>query len=860
MAISPRRRPASSTSSLKQSTGQIISFREAYLASIAQGGIAPRRSPFGVAVRAAVAAYEASGHMLDAALAYAEHGYPISPVTADTKSPVARADKDENGNKIERTGSFYKATINEQQIRKWWRRKEHLIAIECGPVSGIWMADVDTAEDHASAGVDGWNKLLAEHTTVKNRSGKRGEPRTQQIIPPFVTREHRSATGGPHVIFKWDDAHPISNSSGRLPEGIQIKSKGGYFILPPSRRKGRAYTVAVDVEPAAAPDWLYELLVSGHQGSSDAKPNEELIADNIGLLAYAVSVIPNDFKGRQEWKEEFAMPLWAATGGSDEGFVIFEEFSARWTKRKGPIGDTAHDVWYDELAKRPPNRIGAGTIFMMADKAKPGWRNDYQEQLWANVREALKERKASAQAEEKASAPPQESSQLDVMNARYSVVQDGGKVQVLMFERYVTRIDKYEHVRYVPAFLSFSDFRNKYCNQIIKEGKKKTALGQWWLMHLERRQYDGITFQPNGDEVIDNRLNLWKGWGIDPVEGDWSLMQDHILVVLADGNQEFFEYVMNWLAWCVQHPDRQAEVALVFKGKKGTGKGALGNAMMRIFGQHGVHLSDAKHLVGFNGHLRDACFLFADEAYWPGDKTAEGNFKRLITEPSLFIEGKHRQPVYAANMLHVMMAGNEEWIAPAGERERRFAVSNVSECHIQDAKWFDPLFAQLEDGGYAAMLFDLLHHGIANWHPRRFPKTAALLEQQEQSLSPLDAWWVELLEGGVLEGADPELPQCAVSNEYQTVEGPYDKTVRHRGLYDQARMIEPRLKRYVSDHILGRYLKEQGCKTCRVFRRRGWAFPALPKARADWEVRFPGWRWRDPFRTKWDAEIDGEDT
>src|SRR5215471_21251059 len=41
--------------------------------------------------------------------------------------------------------------------------------------------------------------------------------------------------------------------------------------------------------------------------------------------------------------------------------------------------------------------------------------------------------------------------------------------------------------------------------------------------------------------------------------------------------------------------------------------------------------------------------------------------------------------------------------------------------------------------------------------------TAALGEQQEQSLSPFDAWWFELLQTGVLGGADPLKPDHAVS-------------------------------------------------------------------------------------------------
>src|SRR6266487_2723713 len=140
------------------------------------------------------------------------------------------------------------------------------------------------------------------------------------------------------------------------------------------------------------------------------------------------------------------------------------------------------------------------------------------------------------------------------------------------------------------------------------------------------------------------------------------------------------------------------------------------------------------------------CYVFADEAYWPGEKSAEGEFKRLLTEPDLCIEPKHREKVWCPNMVHLLMASNENWVVPAGERERRYAVFVASDCHIQDDAWFTPLYAQLESGGYAAMLHDLLRRDVRDWHPRKFPRTDALVEQQRHSLSALDSWWVELLE------------------------------------------------------------------------------------------------------------------
>ena len=55
---------------------------------------------------------------------------------------------------------------------------------------------------------------------------------------------------------------------------------------------------------------------------------------------------------------------------------------------------------------------------------------------------------------------------------------------------------------------------------------------------------------------------------------------------------------------------------------------------MRILGQHALHISNSKHLVGnFNAHLRDCVLLFADEAFYAGDKAHVGVLNSLITEP-----------------------------------------------------------------------------------------------------------------------------------------------------------------------------------------------------------------------------------
>jgi Family of unknown function (DUF5906)/RepB DNA-primase from phage plasmid len=444
------------------------------------------------------------------------------------------------------------------------------------------------------------------------------------------------------------------------------------------------------------------------------------------------------------------------------------------------------------------------------------------------------------------------------MNEENCIVLEAGKTLVLRFEEF--------EGRRVPIFLTFHDLRNLYLNQTVLVGKARKPWGDWWLKHPKRRQYAGVTFNPGGNEVIDGRVNLWRGWGIEPKAGDWSLMRTHIFEVLASGNPEFDCYIMNWLAWSVQHPDQRAEVAIVFRGLRGTGKGTVGDAMRQVFGDHARHISSAEHLAGrFNSHMRNCCFLFADEAYGPKDKSAEGTLKRLITEPTLFIEAKGRDPVTVPNRLHVMMASNEDWVIPAGTHERRFAVFEVSDKYMQQASWFSPLYRQLSNGGYAAMLYDLLHRELGDWHPRRIPKNAALGKQQLHSLTPLEAWWLELLQTGVLQGADPADPSRAVScaHDRKVTESdgyglPRPRTVKHPGLYDQARASSPKLKG-VTDHTIANFLKERGCTHERwVLRRRGWTFPPLAKARAEWMSRFPVTEWRDPELNDWQHEGETE--
>lgn len=350
------------------------------------------------------------------------------------------------------------------------------------------------------------------------------------------------------------------------------------------------------------------------------------------------------------------------------------------------------------------------------------------------------------------------------------------------------------------------------------------------------KRYNGLVFAPGKKPVVDGGLNLWQGFGVKPAPGAWPRMRRHIEEVLANGDTAVAGYILKWAAWSVQHPGEPAEVALAFIGGRGTGKGVFGRAMTQIFGTHGLHISHSKHLVGaFNKHLLYCALLFADEAFWAGDMQGEGALKALITEPTLTIEPKGVDLFTVRNCLHVIMASNEDWIAPAGPDERRFAVVKVSDEHRRDKAYFDPLYAELENGGLAAMLHDLLAMDLKDWHPRHdVPQTRALLDQKIESLRGIDKVIADVAQEGLM--PCPMLGHPGVATTSGEGNG--------EGFWAHCKRVAPELRQSSARAMMSK-LRAWGCEPSKSGNLRGIQFPPLSALRAAFDAKYGPQEWDD---------------
>jgi hypothetical protein len=244
-----------------------------------------------------------------------------------------------------------------------------------------------------------------------------------------------------------------------------------------------------------------------------------------------------------------------------------------------------------------------------------------------------------------------------------------------------------------------------------KRRSKKVPLAKYWLHHPQRRQYEGIVFAPKRE--VRNHFNLWHGFAVEPQSGDCSKFLAHIKDNVCRGNEDLLIWVLGWFANIMQHPEGKPGTSLALRGRMGVGKTKVGEVIGSLLGSHYVPVSDPRYITGrFNSHMVSCLLLHADEAFWAGDKQAEGKLKDLITGGSQFIEYKGKEPVRVQNYLRLLVLGNQNWLVPAGFDERRFAVLDVGEDHMQDKPYFAAIDDEMDNGGREALLHFLINFDL----------------------------------------------------------------------------------------------------------------------------------------------------
>lgn len=330
------------------------------------------------------------------------------------------------------------------------------------------------------------------------------------------------------------------------------------------------------------------------------------------------------------------------------------------------------------------------------------------------------------------------------LNEKHAIVPMGGRVFV-MNQEHDPALN-----RPVYTFSAKQDFVLRYSNRKTYLYGEFVDIASAWLENDSRRQYDGLVFSPRYD--VPGYFNLFQGFGTKAIDGCCDRFIDFMFDVICSGNSELFDYQWNWLAHLFQKPDELPGTAFVLRGAEGIGKNTFSECIGRLVGAaHFIQLSSIQQVVGrFSGHLADKLLVFANEAIWGGDKSAEGTLKHIISDDISSVEYKGKDIVSVKNYKRLIAASNEDWVIPRGVNDRRWIVIDVNDSRREDQEYFAAIKAELEHGGYEALMFKLINTDISNFNPRKIPMPLKMSgwELKLRSGGSVLQWWFSLLENG----------------------------------------------------------------------------------------------------------------
>lgn len=581
---------------------------------------------------------------------------------------------------------------------------------------------------------------------VDNKGGKNGDAALVALeleghdVP--LTFEGATPTGGRHLVYRVPAA--VRQGVDVLGAGLDVRSHGGYIVAPGSRVETGEYFIDRPGVPSLAPQWLIDRCGAPRAKAARRDPLPGVDPDRAEkrVIDY-LRTAERSVKGAGGDQCAYRVAAKCLSLGASKEQALDLMLSEHWEHGCGWSPERLAEK-IEHAAKYMQNTPGA----------------DAPEAQFQPV---------EAQSD---AAEPKDQHPFAKLSQSWAMVVTGGGHHMLWETTDWRGKPIVEHIKE-------GTFHKYHAALEIQVGKKSEKLTDAWMSWAGRRTYDGLVFAP--ERRVDSRwYNLWRGFDYAPVQsasarakGAVQSWIDHVHRNIARGDAALAGWFIGYMAHLVQKPYEKPLVAIVLKGKKGTGKNAAVERVGALFSRNMVVADDDRYLVGnFNSHL-EACLLLAlDEAHWAGGKKVEGRLKGIITGAKHMIERKGIEPYQVDNLTRVVIIGNEDWLVPATQDERRYAVFDVGEADMQRRDFFQEMREGMEanDGeGYGLLLNYLQTFDLSGIDVNDAPATSGLADQKLESLGAQHQWWLDCLLDGQILGGDfaGEWPEKIPTNRLQ---------------------------------------------------------------------------------------------
>lgn len=269
---------------------------------------------------------------------------------------------------------------------------------------------------------------------------------------------------------------------------------------------------------------------------------------------------------------------------------------------------------------------------------------------------------------------------------------------------------------------NFSLTEKKLAPCTTQSKKRDVSAFSLWVSSSFRR----TTVNPKryyGRDVPEGSIDLWDGFAYEPEDGCCEPFINIIKNSLCSGEEEQYNYLLDWTAHLVQNPGVKIRTAITLKGLNGTGKSLFHETIKEMCGTgFAVGLNGCRISSQFNADLDGKGLIVLSEyAYDPRKPVADySELKGLISDDYTTIEGKgvNRDSNRKSHSSIILSLNNSSnfFIDPA---ERRFFFPDVSDKYYGDhntdalRQFSDLIEWRDKDNGRAKLLGYLLNRQVS---------------------------------------------------------------------------------------------------------------------------------------------------
>lgn len=304
-----------------------------------------------------------------------------------------------------------------------------------------------------------------------------------------------------------------------------------------------------------------------------------------------------------------------------------------------------------------------------------------------------------------------------------------------------------------PSYLKHHELRQFYShlNYYVQIGKKRVRKSfiEVWLRDPNKRQYDRI--ESNCFETTSGCFNIWPGFlaaKLPPVPQE--LVQElvqpfirHVREVLASGDEEMTQWLLDWFANMIQRPHMPSHVLIIFRGLQGCGKGILFDFFRKtILGESCSAQTDNPEQNCFGKHASswiNAIMYQIDEArsmYEYIDRV-----KNAVTASERIYEGKNKAEIPLPNLCNFVITTNNKNPVRIDPDDRRCVLIEVSRIYKGNQKYWVDLASHLSRQEVSRAIFQYMMGRDLTKYPYDFqhsrPRTTDFYEAQSLNIPVL---------------------------------------------------------------------------------------------------------------------------